>query len=230
KVEGRPSLVDDWNWRRGREVLPSASPPARHPPPSSSRGGHGVLLPVPLGTLVLRARMRSLPSPRSASLRAPPAPAPAGAQRSNREDRGALRPRDEETDDRVDRGGRSSSSSSSRPSQSSSRLPGSMMQWDPKRRYRKGDRITYEDSAYEAASNSPEGPPFDPFLRAGGARPLHNELGHPSATPARVPVLEPAGRVRHHALHREGRVPAREARGGDTGCGTVDDEEEEEQL
>ena len=75
----------------------------------------------------------------------------------------------------------SGSSSSSRLSQSSSRRPGSMMQWDPKRRYRKGDRIAYEDSVYEAASNSPEGPPFDPFLRAAHDL-FSDELGHPSAS------------------------------------------------
>jgi len=56
-----------------------------------------------------------------------------------------------------------------------------MMQWDPKRRYRKGDRIAYEDSVYEAASNSPEGPPFDPFLRAAHDL-FSDELGHPSAS------------------------------------------------
>ena len=78
-------------------------------------------------------------------------------------------------------GSGSSSSSSRSSSGSSSRRPGSMMQWDPKRRYRKGDRIAYEDSVYEAASNSPEGPPFDPFLRAAHDL-FSDELGHPSAS------------------------------------------------
>ncbi|KAL3757259.1 hypothetical protein ACHAWU_008420 [Discostella pseudostelligera] len=56
-----------------------------------------------------------------------------------------------------------------------------LMQWDPKRRYQKGDRIAYGDAMYEAVSNSPEGPPFDPFLRA--AHDLFSEeLGHPSAS------------------------------------------------
>jgi len=56
-----------------------------------------------------------------------------------------------------------------------------LMQWDPKRRYQKGDRIAYDDAVYEAASNSPEGPPFDPFLRA--AHDLFcDELGHPSSS------------------------------------------------
>ncbi len=53
-----------------------------------------------------------------------------------------------------------------------------LMQWDPKRRYQKGDRIAYEDSVYEAISNSPEGPPFDPFLRAAHDV-FRDELGHP---------------------------------------------------
>jgi len=56
-----------------------------------------------------------------------------------------------------------------------------LMQWDPKRRYQKGDRIAYDDAVYEAVSNSPEGPPFDPFLRA--AHDLFcDELGHPSSS------------------------------------------------
>lgn len=69
-----------------------------------------------------------------------------------------------------------------RPAQSySSRRSNNLMQWDPKRRYQKGDRIAYEDAVYEAVSNSPEGPPFDPFLRA--AHDLFcDELGHPSSS------------------------------------------------
>lgn len=56
-----------------------------------------------------------------------------------------------------------------------------LMQWDPKRRYQKGDRIAYDEAVYEAVSNSPEGPPFDPFLRA--AHDLFcDELGHPSSS------------------------------------------------
>lgn len=56
-----------------------------------------------------------------------------------------------------------------------------LMQWDPKRRYQKGDRIAYNDAVYEAASNSPEGPPFDPFLRAAHDL-FRDELGHPSSS------------------------------------------------
>lgn len=70
---------------------------------------------------------------------------------------------------------------SSRRAASSSSVPTTLMQWDPKRRYQKGDRIAYDDSVYVAASNSPEGPPFDPFLRA--AHDLYkDELGHPSSS------------------------------------------------
>eukprot|EP00804_Cyclotella_cryptica_P003419 CCRYP_018570-RA/>CCRYP_018570-RA protein AED:0.29 eAED:0.29 QI:0/-1/0/1/-1/1/1/0/838 len=54
-----------------------------------------------------------------------------------------------------------------------------IMQWDPKRRYQKGDRISFDYCVYEAMSNSPEGPPFDTYLRA--AHDLYNdELGHRS--------------------------------------------------
>ena len=56
-----------------------------------------------------------------------------------------------------------------------------LMHWDPKRRYQKGDRIAYGDSIYEAMSNSPEGPPFDPFLRAAHDI-FRDELGHPSTS------------------------------------------------
>ncbi|KAL9190779.1 hypothetical protein ACHAXT_000485 [Thalassiosira profunda] len=56
-----------------------------------------------------------------------------------------------------------------------------LMQWDPKRRYQKGDRIAYDDGVYEAVSNSPEGPPFDPFLRAAHDL-FSDELGHPSSS------------------------------------------------
>ena len=56
-----------------------------------------------------------------------------------------------------------------------------IMQWDPKRRYTKGERIVYDFYVYEAMSNSPEGPPFDTYLRA--AHDLFNEeLGHRSTS------------------------------------------------
>ena len=56
-----------------------------------------------------------------------------------------------------------------------------IMQWDPKRRYQKGDRIMFNDCIYEAMSNSPEGPPFDIYLRA--AHDLYSEeLGHRSTS------------------------------------------------
>ena len=63
-------------------------------------------------------------------------------------------------------------------SKSFRRSNSSLMQWDPKRRYQKGDRIAYDDRVYEAISNSPEGPPFDPFLRTAHDL-FSDELGQP---------------------------------------------------
>ena len=58
-------------------------------------------------------------------------------------------------------------------------------QWDPRRRYKKGDIIVVNGSFwfprqafYKATSNSPEGRPFDMFLRATHDM-FRNELGHP---------------------------------------------------
>ena len=64
------------------------------------------------------------------------------------------------------------------PSKSSRRSNSTLMQWDPKRRYQKGDRIAYDECVYEAISNSPEGPPFDPFLRTAHDL-FSDELGQP---------------------------------------------------
>lgn len=63
-------------------------------------------------------------------------------------------------------------------SKSFRRSNSTLMQWDPKRRYQKGDRIAYDDCVYEAISNSPEGPPFDPFLRTAHDL-FSDELGQP---------------------------------------------------
>lgn len=60
-------------------------------------------------------------------------------------------------------------------------------QWDPRRRYKKGDMIVANrplifgggQAIYKATSNSPEGRPFDIFLRATHDL-FRNELGHPS--------------------------------------------------
>ena len=57
-------------------------------------------------------------------------------------------------------------------------------QWDPRRRYKKGDLIVQNfpgfggQSIYRATSNSPEGRPFDLYLRATHDV-FRNELGHP---------------------------------------------------
>lgn len=62
-------------------------------------------------------------------------------------------------------------------------------QWDPHRRYKKGDLIVVNRSfiygggqaIYKATSNSPEGRPFDMFLRATHDL-FRNELGHSSTS------------------------------------------------
>lgn len=61
-------------------------------------------------------------------------------------------------------------------------------QWDPKRRYKKGDFIVMNRSFwfprqayYKATSTSPEGLPFDLFLQVTHDL-FRNELGHPSAS------------------------------------------------
>jgi hypothetical protein len=68
--------------------------------------------------------------------------------------------------------------SSSSSSKFNRRSTSTLMQWDPKRRYQKGDRIAYDECVYEAISNSPEGPPFDPFLRTAHDL-FSDELGQP---------------------------------------------------
>lgn len=60
---------------------------------------------------------------------------------------------------------------------------GKAAQWDPRRRYKKGDMIVYSypgfrQSVYMATTNSPEGRPFDLFLRATHDL-FQHELGHP---------------------------------------------------
>lgn len=59
-------------------------------------------------------------------------------------------------------------------------------QWDPRRRYKKGDLIVYSypgfrQSVYMATTNSPEGRPFDLFLRATHDL-FRHELGHQSTS------------------------------------------------
>lgn len=61
-------------------------------------------------------------------------------------------------------------------------------QYDPRRRYKKGDVIVVNGSFwfprqvfYKATSNSPEGRPFDIFLRASYDM-FRNELGHPATS------------------------------------------------
>lgn len=62
-------------------------------------------------------------------------------------------------------------------------------QWDPRRRYKKGDLIVQNypgfggQSIYKATSNSPEGRPFDLYLRATHDL-FRNELGHPATSNA----------------------------------------------
>lgn len=60
-------------------------------------------------------------------------------------------------------------------------------QWDPRRRYKKGDLITFHHpgfpgpSVYRATSNSPEGRPFDFYLLAAHDF-FQHELGHPATS------------------------------------------------
>lgn len=59
-------------------------------------------------------------------------------------------------------------------------------QWDPRRRYKKGDTIVYSylgfrKSVYMATTNSPEGRPFDLLLRATHYL-FRHELGHASTS------------------------------------------------
>ena len=61
-------------------------------------------------------------------------------------------------------------------------------QWDPKRRYKKGDLVVVtrpfwfpRQAYYKATSNSPEGTPFDVFLQLTHEL-FRNELGHPSTS------------------------------------------------
>lgn len=62
-----------------------------------------------------------------------------------------------------------------------------LSQWDPRRRYKKGDLIVQNypgfgvQSIYKATSNSPEGRPFDLYLRATHDL-FRNELGHPATS------------------------------------------------
>lgn len=65
-------------------------------------------------------------------------------------------------------------------------IVGAATNWDPRRRYKKGDLIaqTYPtggQSIYRATSNSPEGRPFDLYLRATHDI-FRNELGHPATS------------------------------------------------
>lgn len=59
--------------------------------------------------------------------------------------------------------------------------------WDPRRRYKKGDVIVQNypgfggSFVYKATSNSPEGRPFDLYLRASHDL-FRNELGHPATS------------------------------------------------
>ncbi|KAG7365304.1 hypothetical protein IV203_038507 [Nitzschia inconspicua] len=66
--------------------------------------------------------------------------------------------------------------------------PGRPSPWDPRRRYKKGDLVAETTSpnfgkivVYRATSNSPEGRPFDLYLRASHDL-FRNELGHPASS------------------------------------------------
>ncbi|OEU19340.1 hypothetical protein FRACYDRAFT_235387 [Fragilariopsis cylindrus CCMP1102] len=54
-------------------------------------------------------------------------------------------------------------------------------EWEPRKRYKKGDVIKYGRTMYRATTNNPEGVPFDLFLRA-TYKLFRNELGHPATS------------------------------------------------
>ncbi|MGK3756025.1 MAG: hypothetical protein ACI8RD_008335 [Bacillariaceae sp.] len=54
-------------------------------------------------------------------------------------------------------------------------------EWEPRKRYKKGDVIKYRRTIYRATTNNPEGVPFDLFLRA-TYKLFRNELGHPATS------------------------------------------------
>ena len=80
-------------------------------------------------------------------------------------------------------------SSSSKSNKSSSTLQHLQQQqkeqqtseWEPRKRYKKGDVIKYGRTMYRATTNNPEGVPFDLFLRA-TYKLFRNELGHPATS------------------------------------------------
>ena len=54
-------------------------------------------------------------------------------------------------------------------------------EWVPRKRYKKGDTVSYERTVYRATTNSPEGQPYDLYLRATHNL-FRNELGHPATS------------------------------------------------
>ncbi|VEU42764.1 unnamed protein product [Pseudo-nitzschia multistriata] len=54
-------------------------------------------------------------------------------------------------------------------------------EWVPRKRYKKGELVTYERTVYRATTNNPEGCPYDFYLRA-THKIFRNELGHPATS------------------------------------------------
>ena len=55
------------------------------------------------------------------------------------------------------------------------------LEWEPRKRYKKGDIIKYGQTLYKATTNNPEGIPHDLLLRL-TYRLFRNELGHPATS------------------------------------------------
>ena len=53
--------------------------------------------------------------------------------------------------------------------------------WVPRKRYKKGDIVSYEGVLYKATTNNPEGKPYDFFLWL-THKIFRNELGHPATS------------------------------------------------
>mmetsp|Transcript_24101 Transcript_24101/g.66801 ORF Transcript_24101/g.66801 Transcript_24101/m.66801 type:complete len:780 (-) Transcript_24101:50-2389(-) len=73
---------------------------------------------------------------------------------------------------------KSSSFSSSLLSSTDPSLP---PEWVARKRYKKGDRVTFDETVYKATTNHPEGCPYDFYLNA-THKLFRNELGHPATS------------------------------------------------
>jgi len=54
-------------------------------------------------------------------------------------------------------------------------------EWVPRKRYKRGDLVTFDQTVYRATTNNPEACPYDIYLRATHIM-FRNELGHPATS------------------------------------------------